>query len=497
MAILENYTAAIRVLPRKGNTVQEEYDHATHLRQQLLSIKHQSCPPSELIIYQNQGLTPHQIDEIQHFIRYNDLPFKVVIKKVNYGENEKSYLDDLQQSATYQNGYFVNSDLPLPYNAFFSEKSALPENGFTTIHGTPIGNGVFDRNVLANVRVPHRTETSEWEGTAPISVLMTAYKGSDPAQLNQTMLSILYQTTPPAEVVLNLDGPMTEPQMKIIETYERASALGTLPFNFVVVRNGWETNRGYPVALNAGLQHCSEKWIARMDVDDVCLPNRFELQWDALRQAEARGEPIDILSSSINYFEEDPATTHGTIIMPEYHEAVFERFRFLHAIYHPTIIFNRDKALEVGGYDESYTGGAEDFNLWQRLLEKGARLGSVQDPTVNIRADQAQAERRAKAWPFIKRCFVRAFSNGWLSEQEYDAAMREHTHRVNGGTDYSHRKNDRSKRFGINWPQSRNRGVHPKVLENRLINPEHPMDDTPHETSSLTATSQGRHLRYA
>ncbi|MBI1273855.1 MAG: glycosyltransferase [Alphaproteobacteria bacterium] len=326
--------------------------------------------------------------------------------------------------------------------------------------------------VLANERTLLGANAGSPPEQVPMSVLMCTYNGGSPDELNQSLLSILHQDVPPKEVVLVLDGPVVNGQREVIRRFEEAQRLGMLPFTFKVVETGWDTNRGIPAALNEGLKHCTQPWVARMDADDICLPNRFIAQWDAIRRAEARGERLDLVTSSIQYFDKDPSHTHGNAILPEYHEGVFERFRFLHSIYHPATAFRRDVVQKLGGYDTSFDQ-CEDFDLWQRMLENGSRFGAVQDPLVLVRANAAQTARRREAFPFIMRCFDRALKNGWLTQEEYDGAVAEHKKRVNN-TDFGSRVEARGGKLQIDWPSERIRAVHPAVLENAPIDPENP-----------------------
>ena len=61
-----------------------------------------------------------------------------------------------------------------------------------------------------------------------------------------------------------------------------------------------ENNMGLGDALNVGLKECTNELIARMDTDDISIPNRFEKQLKAFENND-----IDICSSWVSEFDSD------------------------------------------------------------------------------------------------------------------------------------------------------------------------------------------------
>ena len=100
------------------------------------------------------------------------------------------------------------------------------------------------------------------------SVLMSVYKNESPDFLAQALKSVVTNTVHPAEIVMVKDGPLTDELEEVLSKFQLQYPI----FKFVV----HEKNTGLGIALRDGLLACSHELVARMDTDDICMPNRFE-----------------------------------------------------------------------------------------------------------------------------------------------------------------------------------------------------------------------------
>ena len=101
-----------------------------------------------------------------------------------------------------------------------------------------------------------------------LSVLMSVYKAEKPQYLDLALESVFGQTLKAGKVVLVEDGKLTPELDAVIERWKSVeTSLVVLPF---------EKNRGLAIALNEGLKVINTEFIARMDTDDIALPQRFE-----------------------------------------------------------------------------------------------------------------------------------------------------------------------------------------------------------------------------
>lgn len=178
-----------------------------------------------------------------------------------------------------------------------------------------------------------------------ISVLMGIYNCAD--TLEQAVESIQNQTYLNWELILCEDGSSDH-------TYEVAQALAAKDSRIVLLRN--EKNLGLNATLNRCLGAATGEYIARMDGDDDCMPERFETQVAFL---EAHPE-FQIVSSAMTLFDE--TGEWGRAVCPEYPqpEDTVGGTAFCHA----AVLLKKSCMDEVGGYTEDPRMlRVEDVNL--------------------------------------------------------------------------------------------------------------------------------------
>lgn len=109
----------------------------------------------------------------------------------------------------------------------------------------------------------------------PFSVILSIYYKESPLFLRESLDSLFSQTICPDEVILVKDGPIGDELDNVIDSY-----VTRYPYLKVL---SLVTNRGLGKALNEGLKYCSHELVARMDTDDIAMPERFENSWLYLR----------------------------------------------------------------------------------------------------------------------------------------------------------------------------------------------------------------------
>lgn len=213
------------------------------------------------------------------------------------------------------------------------------------------------------------------------SVLMSIYKKEEPKYFNRAMQSIWdEQTVKPDEIVLVQDGPLTDGLYKAIDEWKAkiGEVFKTVPL---------EKNVGLGDALNAGIKHCSYELIARMDTDDISIPNRFEKQLKAFENND-----IDICSSWVSEFDSDENEIISYRKLPEKYNEIIVYSKMRSPINHPAVMYKKSIVEKAGGYKHMLW--MEDYYLWARMLLSGAKFYNIQEPLVNMRAGYGQLERR-------------------------------------------------------------------------------------------------------
>ncbi|MGY6563447.1 MAG: glycosyltransferase [Halomonadaceae bacterium] len=223
----------------------------------------------------------------------------------------------------------------------------------------------------------------------PFSVLLSVYEKEKVAYLDQAIASIWdHQTLKPSQIVIVKDGPLTR-QLDDALAYW-ASRLGdtltilSLPHNV-----------GLGAALNAGLKACKYELVARMDTDDVSLPQRFEKQ---VAFMETHPE-IAAASAQVEEWDEEMRRCIGSRLLPLDSMGVARFAKRRCPLSHPASIYRGNVILELGGYPELRK--AQDYALWSLLLCNGYRLANLPDTLLKMRAGDNLISRRG--WSFFKK----------------------------------------------------------------------------------------------
>lgn len=220
------------------------------------------------------------------------------------------------------------------------------------------------------------------------SVLMSVYKNEKPEYLQQSLESILQQTILPAEIVVVKDGLLTDELDKVLDVFAKRSNL----FRFLC----FEQNRGLGLALRDGVEACSYEWIARMDTDDICKPERFARQVEYIE----RHPEIALLGTWIKEFSIDSDHPDSVTELPCEHEAIVAYAKKRNPFRHMTVMFKKSAVLDSGNYRDFLW--FEDYDLWVRMLQKGFQVANISEFLVDVRAGEDMFARRG-GWRYLKQ----------------------------------------------------------------------------------------------
>jgi glycosyltransferase involved in cell wall biosynthesis len=198
--------------------------------------------------------------------------------------------------------------------------------------------------------------------TSPkVSVLMSVYNGQ--RYLREAVESILNQTFTDFEFIIVDDGS-TDNTWQILQGYAASEP------QIVLVRN--ETNVGLAKSLNRGLSLARGEYIARMDADDVSLPERLAAQMAFLDEHPEVG----VVGSSVQLIGTD-GSLGNVWRYPTMHALILWTLCFVTPFTHPTVAFRRAVVEGVGGYNDALSAN-QDRDLWRRLSSI-TRFGNLPD----------------------------------------------------------------------------------------------------------------------
>ena len=245
---------------------------------------------------------------------------------------------------------------------------------------------------------------------------MSVYAKEKPKFLRMSLDSILNQTRKPNEIVLVEDGLLgTELNSVIDEFCNKTDILKLVKL---------PVNLGLGNALNEGLKQCSYDYIARMDSDDICFDNRFEMQIEYLE----KHPDIDVLGSWTQEFTEDSDGQMHLYALKKFPLTVWENFKYSLSrcpVEHPAVILRKDAVIKAGGYQKFYL--FEDYYLWARMFVNGSKFANIGEPLLYFRMTPDSYKRRGglKYAKSEAKALFEFYKMGFLSKTEYYRALIE------------------------------------------------------------------------
>ena len=206
-----------------------------------------------------------------------------------------------------------------------------------------------------------------------VTVLMTVYNGLP--YLPEAIESVLQQSFTDLELLV-VDDASTDDSHACIRSFRDP--------RIRLVRN--PENMGQVRSLNKGLSLIQSPYIARMDQDDVCLPERIQSQLAYLErhpEAAACGSWLTWIDptgrqSGVAGFQVDSFGSFVGVLLGQ-----------ATPIAHPTALFRREAIQELGGYDETFSP-CEDYELWCRLALRRHSVAVLRQSLLRLRIHGGQ-----------------------------------------------------------------------------------------------------------
>jgi glycosyltransferase involved in cell wall biosynthesis len=190
-----------------------------------------------------------------------------------------------------------------------------------------------------------------------VSVIIPAYNAA--RFIGETLELLFAQTYTDYEAIVINDGsPDTEDLERVIAPYRE---------RIIYIK---QENRGVSSARNTGIRAARSRYVATLDSDDRWEPDYLAVQVGMLE----RDPTIDVVSPDAIIFGESPhAGKRYYDINPSDGEITFERLVTQQCNVWTGVTARREAVLRAGLFDETL-GGAEDYDLWLRILKTGGRI---------------------------------------------------------------------------------------------------------------------------
>lgn len=185
-----------------------------------------------------------------------------------------------------------------------------------------------------------------------VSVVMPVFNAQ--RFLREALQSVLDQTFRDFDLIAIDDGSTDQ-------SFETLTAFARLDSRLRVYR---QTHKALPATLNFGCALAESPYIARMDADDIALPERFARQLEFLEAHPA----VAILGTQLERIRSDGAFIDRTRV-PLTHPGIAANMQKFCCLHHPTVMLRASALRSLGGYREAFLA-AEDHDLWLRAAER-------------------------------------------------------------------------------------------------------------------------------
>ena len=288
------------------------------------------------------------------------------------------------------------------------------------------------------------------------SVIMSIYKSDQPELVRVALDSLLQQTLLPNEIVIVADGPVPAELEEEVERLKVKveSLLQPLPEAYpqplpegkgekptlspslkgrgedyppetgnqnaetrnqnletIVTYLPQEKNGGLGEAMRIAAEAAKYDYLARMDSDDICLPDRFEKQMKCFEE----DPELSLVGGMITEFDGEPENIIAKRILPLEDAEIKKMMRGRCAVNHVTVIFKKADLMKSGNYQPFWK--QEDHYLWARMMEHGCKFRNIPDVVVNVRSGKDQIARRGglRFYKSVVRVFWYMYRHGLIS----------------------------------------------------------------------------------
>lgn len=234
-----------------------------------------------------------------------------------------------------------------------------------------------------------------------ISVIMSTYKESE-LQLRQSIESILNQTYEDFEYIIILDCPDNQLHKTIIESYKEKDPRVRFYIN--------EMNIGLANSLNKGIQLANGEFIARMDADDISLPDRFK---DQLKYIQDKN--YDLIGGITQMIDENGDLIYSIQKVPTNYDKIKKILKYGQCIAHPTWFGKKVVFETLNGYRKIPL--CEDYDFTLRAVLSEYKISNLNKVVLQYRMTNNSISRQNLFEQYLYMTYItKQYKKGKISD---------------------------------------------------------------------------------
>lgn len=224
-----------------------------------------------------------------------------------------------------------------------------------------------------------------------VTVIITTYNEKT-GVFKEAVDSILNQTFEDYKLLIVIDNPDNKDIINYLKKIEKNKKIEIL-IN--------DCNIGVPRSMNKAIDMVKSKYIAKMDADDISLPNRLQIQYDYMEN----NRDIDLISSGVTYMSYDGKDLYDRGMLPTGYKHVAKALSYVNLLHHPTFFGKTEMFKNVKYRNLRY---AQDYDFSCRACEKNYNVDLINDVVLKYRLPFNNQENK-KVRQCITAYYIRKF----------------------------------------------------------------------------------------
>ena len=225
-----------------------------------------------------------------------------------------------------------------------------------------------------------------------VSVLMSCFNETE-SELKDSIESILNQSFTDFEFIIVNDNPENTKLKMILNRYK----LDDIRIRIINNKN----NIGLAKSLNKAINIARGKYVARMDADDISLPNRLKEETDYLETHK----DCDLVATNRDDIDENSNTTKTSAAIIVNDESIPKILKYGSIITHPSVMIKTSILKNLNGY-RSFKS-SQDYDLWLRMVSKGYKFHILPQVLIQYRVRQNSITKSNYARSFFCHKYIR------------------------------------------------------------------------------------------